>query len=148
MHSLPQEFVVSPKTMLVLLDQSEDSTARLDVACALAKAHGAHLTALAMVQQIAPYVPAGLDAGASVIDVGQIEETRQQAQDLASAADRQMAAPERLPKCSQTALPYVPRQRLRQRPIHCSSWRGARTQAWSTTTSSSRPTATWILSNR
>lgn len=89
---LTQEIVVSPKTMLVLLDQSSDSSARLDVACAFAKLHGAHLNALAMVQQIAPYVPAGLDAGASVIDVGQIEESRRQAQDLAKAADQQIAA--------------------------------------------------------
>lgn len=78
--------------MLVLLDQSEDSTARLDAACGLAEVHGAHLNALAMVQQIAPYVPAGLDAGAAVIDVGQIEETRQQAQTVASDAGQRIGA--------------------------------------------------------
>ena len=83
---------MSLKTILVLLDECEDSTARLDVACSLADAHGAHLSALAMSQQHATYTGAGLDAGAAMVDVGQVEESRKQAQSIASAAKKHIDA--------------------------------------------------------
>ena len=66
---------MSFKSMIVLLDNSEDSSAQLDVACSLAEDQGAHLNALALSLQIYPAV-AGLDAGAAAIDVGQIEENQ------------------------------------------------------------------------
>lgn len=82
---------MSIKTILVLLDDSDDSSARLDVACSLAEAHGAHLNALALSQQISTYVAADIHAGAAMIDVGQIEESRKQAQAVASSAKEYMA---------------------------------------------------------
>jgi len=74
------------KTILVLLDESEDSSARLDVACSLAKSHGAHLTALAMSQQFSTYLAVGVDAAAATVDVGHIEESQKKAQAIALAA--------------------------------------------------------------
>ena len=44
------------RTILVMLDEAEDSTTRLDVACSLAKDHDAHLNALAMSLQRLPPV--------------------------------------------------------------------------------------------
>lgn len=81
---------MSFKTMLVVLDESDDSTKRLEVACSLAQAHGAHLNALAMSQQFGAFMTGGIDAGAAYVDVGQIEESRQKAQSLASAARKQI----------------------------------------------------------
>ncbi|MBU2533862.1 MAG: universal stress protein [Alphaproteobacteria bacterium] len=81
---------MSFKTILVLLDEAKDSSARLDVACGLAEAHGAHLNALAMSQQFSTYMAAGIDAAAATVDVGQIEESRQQAQSIAKAAKTQI----------------------------------------------------------
>ena len=81
---------MSFKTMLVLLDESSDSAKRLDVACSLAEKHGAHLNALAMSQQFTPYITGGLDAGAAYVDVGQIEQSRKKAQDVANAARKQI----------------------------------------------------------
>ena len=83
---------MSLKTILVVLDQAEDSFARLDLACSLAKEHGAHLNVLAMSHQIANYVVAGIDAGAGMVDIGQIEESRSEAQSLAVAARKQIDA--------------------------------------------------------
>ena len=82
---------MSFKSMIVLLDNSEDSSAQLDVACSLAEDQGAHLNALALSLQIYPAV-AGLDAGAAAIDVGQIEEARQRAQSAAAAAKETIEA--------------------------------------------------------
>lgn len=83
---------MSPKSMIVLLDDAEDSTRRFDLACELAQRHDAHLTVLALSLQIYPYAAAGFDAGAAAIDVGQIEEARQRAQAVANAANQAMAA--------------------------------------------------------
>jgi nucleotide-binding universal stress UspA family protein len=83
---------MSIKTILVLLDQSEDSSARLEVACSLAEAHGAHLNALAMTQQISTYVAADFHAGAAMVDTVQIEQSRKQAQAVAGAANKQIKA--------------------------------------------------------
>jgi nucleotide-binding universal stress UspA family protein len=82
------ETVVSIKTMLVLLDDADDATARLDTACSLAERYDAHLNALALSLQIYPYTSVGLDAGAAAIDVGLIEEARQRAQSVAAAAKK------------------------------------------------------------
>jgi len=88
------EFNVSFKTMLVFMDESEDSSVRLDAACSLAELHGAHLSALAMSQQIATYLAAGIDGGASAaaIDVGLMEEARSKAQSVATAAQKSIDA--------------------------------------------------------
>ncbi|MGI9424640.1 MAG: universal stress protein [Hyphomicrobiaceae bacterium] len=83
---------MSFKSMLVFVDEAEDSSDRLDFACNLAAQHGAHLSVLAMTRQIAPYVAAGLDAGAAAIDVGLIEESRKTAQSMAEAAKKAMDA--------------------------------------------------------
>ena len=83
---------MSFKTMLVLMDESEDSSARLEVSCSLAEAHGAHLSALAMTQQISTYVAADFHAGAAMIDTVQIEQSRQQAQAVAKAANEHIDA--------------------------------------------------------
>lgn len=83
---------MSLKTILVLLDESEDSTKRLDVACKLADKNSAHLNVLAMSQQYVPYVAVGLDAGAAAVDVGQIEKSRERAQAIAGAAKKQIDA--------------------------------------------------------
>lgn len=77
---------MSFKTILVLLDESDDSIQRLKVACSLAEDHGAHLNALAMSQQFGTHMTVGIDAGAAYVDGGQIEESRQKAQRLANAA--------------------------------------------------------------
>lgn len=83
---------MSIKTILVLLDESSDSSARLDVACSLALAHDAHLSALAVSQHLSAYISAGMHADAAMIDVGQIEEARKAAQALAASAREQMDA--------------------------------------------------------
>jgi len=83
---------LSFKTLLVLLDESEDSPKRLDVACSLADHHGAHLSALAMSQQIAPYMSAGLDGGSAAIDVELINEAKARAQSIAAAAKKSIDA--------------------------------------------------------
>jgi nucleotide-binding universal stress UspA family protein len=89
---LPTEFVVSLKTVLVLLDDSEDSPKRLDVACRLAETHGAHLNVLAMSAQFNNYMAVGLDGSAAIVDVYQIEEARKQAQSIANEAKKQIDA--------------------------------------------------------
>jgi nucleotide-binding universal stress UspA family protein len=78
---------VSLKTLLVLLDEADDSSARLDVACSLAEAHGAHLTVLAISQQISTYIVVGA-AAASTVDFGQVEESRKKAQSIAELAKK------------------------------------------------------------
>ena len=78
--------------MLVMLDEADDSTTRLDVACALAESHGAHLNALAMSLQLYPLVSSGCDVGAAAIDAQQIEEARRRAQDVASTAKKSIDA--------------------------------------------------------
>ena len=80
------------KSMLVFMDGSEDSSARLDVACGLAERCGAHLDTLAMSLQIFPYAAASLDAGAAAIDIGQIEEAKQRAQQVAARAQKVIEA--------------------------------------------------------
>lgn len=80
------------KSLLVLLDRADDSTARLELACQLAKNSGAHLNALALSLQIYPYAAAGFDAGAAAIDVGLIEEARQCAESVAAAAKATIVA--------------------------------------------------------
>lgn len=84
------ESIVSFKTILVLLDESDDSAKRLEVACSLAQGHGAHLNALAVSQQLGTYMAGGIDAGAAYVDVGQIEESRQKAQRIANIARGQI----------------------------------------------------------
>jgi nucleotide-binding universal stress UspA family protein len=91
-ESLSREPIMSFKTILVLLDESDVSTERLDVACGLAKDHGAHLNALAMSLQIYPLVSAGIDAGVATIDVEQLEEARRRAQSVATAAKKSIDA--------------------------------------------------------
>ena len=83
---------MSFKTILALLDEAEESSKRLDVACGLAKDHGAHLNALAMSLQIYPLVSSGIDVGAAAIDVELIEEARQRAQSVAAAAKKSIDA--------------------------------------------------------
>ena len=67
---------MSFKTMLVLLDEAEDSEERYDLACSLAEHHGAHLTALAMTLQVNPYVFVSPDVGPTTIYVEMIEEAQ------------------------------------------------------------------------
>ena len=83
---------MSYKTLLVLLDSSHDSITRLDSACNLAANFGAHLSALAMTQRVVPVVAAGIGAATAVMDVGQQEEARKEAQLLAVEADKHLAA--------------------------------------------------------
>ena len=83
---------MSFKTILALLDEAEESSKRLDVACSLAKDHGAHLNALVMSLQIYPLVSSGIDVGAAAIDVEQLEEARQRAQSVAAAAKKSIDA--------------------------------------------------------
>jgi nucleotide-binding universal stress UspA family protein len=83
---------VSLKTVLVLLDDSEDSSKRLDVACSLAEVHGAHLNVLAMSPQFHNHMAVGLDGSAAIVDVYQIEEARKQAQSIANAAKKKIDA--------------------------------------------------------
>lgn len=89
---LPRDSIMSFKTILVVLDESDGSTERLDVACGLAKDHDAHLNALAMSLQTYPLVSADIDVGAAAIDVEQIEEARRRAQSLATAAKQSIDA--------------------------------------------------------
>jgi nucleotide-binding universal stress UspA family protein len=88
------EFTVSFKTMLVLLDESEDSSVRLDTACSMAEHHGAHMTALALSLHAASYMAAGIDGGAAAaaIDAGLMEESRKQAQSIATAGQKSIDA--------------------------------------------------------
>lgn len=90
--SLLWEFVVSFKTVLTLLDEAEDSSGRLDVACSLAKDQGAHLNALAMSLQLYPLVSSGIDVSAATINVELLEEARQRAQSVAAAAKKSIDA--------------------------------------------------------
>ena len=83
---------MSLKSMIVFLDDGESAPLRLNFACRLAKHHGAHLTALALSQQIFPFAAAGIDAGAASIDVGQMEEARQRAERVADDAKAAMQA--------------------------------------------------------
>ena len=83
---------MSYKTLLVYLDAAEDSSARLDAACDLAGVHDAHLSVLAMSQRVMPYVVSGVGAVAVEIDVGQIEESREEAQAISKAASESLAA--------------------------------------------------------
>lgn len=83
---------MSLKSIIVLLDNSSDSTSRLDIACSLAEQQGAHLNALSLSLQIYPYAAASLDAGAAAIDVGLIEEARLCAQSVAAAAKQALEA--------------------------------------------------------
>ena len=87
---------MSYKTLLVFLDAAGDSPVRLDAACDLAAIHHAHLSALAMSQRITPYIASGVGAAAIEIDVGQIEESREQAQSIAKAASERLAAKSQL----------------------------------------------------
>lgn len=83
---------MSYKSLLVLLDDADDSTARLELACQLATNSGAHLNALALSLQIYPYMASGFDAGAAAVDVELIEEARQRAESLAAAAKKTITA--------------------------------------------------------
>ena len=83
---------MSYKTLLVLLDFSDDSTARLDAACDFAASNDAHLSALAMTQRVVPVVASGIGAATAVMDVGQQEEARKKAQLIAGEADKHIAA--------------------------------------------------------
>lgn len=91
-QSLPWELILSFKTLLVLLDESEDSLKRLDVVCSLADHHRAYLNALAMSHLITPYMAAGLGGGAGTIHIELIEEAKELAQSIATAAKKSMDA--------------------------------------------------------
>jgi nucleotide-binding universal stress UspA family protein len=78
--------IVSFKTILAFLDDSDDGPARLEAACKLAEIHGAHLDVLAMTQRIVPYVAAGIGAAAAELDLRQIEQARDDAKKLATKA--------------------------------------------------------------
>lgn len=80
---------MSIKTITVFLDGGAASDARLAAACALAKARGAHLTAVAMTRQIDFGVYAAPGAGMAV-DLALIDESRAEAQALAKAAAEAM----------------------------------------------------------
>lgn len=83
---------MSFKTLLVLLDEAEDSPNRLDAACGLADAHSAHLNVLTMTQQRANHMAVSLHAAAAMIDWGQIEEARKMAQSIAAVAKQKLDA--------------------------------------------------------
>ena len=81
---------MSFKTLLVLLDESEDTPNRLEMACRLARHHEAHLTALALSQQVMPYVSATLDGGTAAIDFELMNEAKARAQSIAAAASKKI----------------------------------------------------------
>ncbi len=81
---------MSFKTVLVLLDASDDTAERLDMACRLARHHEAHLSVLALSQQFTPYVSAALDGGSVAIDLELINESKARAQSIAALAKKRI----------------------------------------------------------
>lgn len=78
------------KTLLALVDGSDDTADRLDMACHLARRHQAHLSVLALSQQFTPYVSAALDGGAAAIDFELINEAKARAQAIAADAKQRI----------------------------------------------------------
>jgi len=78
------------KSLLVFADDSEASAPRLDTACALAGALGAHLTALALLDQPAYYYGIGSEVAADTY-LADLEKSETLARDTAAAASDAMA---------------------------------------------------------
>jgi len=82
---------MSYKTLLAFVDDSEGSTRRLDTAIALSSRIGAHLTALALIEQPAYYYGIGTEIAADAY-MADIERTETLARDTAAAAATSMSA--------------------------------------------------------
>ena len=78
------------KTLLVFTDDSEASAPRIDTAIALAKRLGAHLTALALLEQPAYYYGIGSEVAADAY-LADIERAESLARDTAAAAAARMS---------------------------------------------------------
>lgn len=82
---------MSCKTLLVFIDDSEASSRRLDTAIALSGQIGAHLTALALIEQPAYYYGIGTEIAADAY-LADIERVETLARDTAAAAASKMSA--------------------------------------------------------
>lgn len=78
------------KTLLVFVDDSEVSSQRVETAIALAKSHGAHLTAVALLEQPAYYYGIGTEIAADAY-LADIERAEGVARDAAAAVAAQLS---------------------------------------------------------
>ena len=82
---------MSLKSLLVFVDDSEASAARVETAIAMAEAHGAHLAACAVLEQPAYYYGIGSEVAADVY-LEDVERVRALAEEVAEKAEKRLAA--------------------------------------------------------
>lgn len=80
---------MSLRSLLVLVDDSEASSARLETAIAMAEAHDAHLSACAALEQPAYYYGIGSEVAADVY-LEDVERVRAMAQEVAQKAEKRL----------------------------------------------------------